>query len=62
VRLGVVAPGVTGSPTSVFFEEIIKKTPLLAAEGFMILMILIQGENSPSAQSVITICLTPWGW
>jgi hypothetical protein len=60
--IGVLAPVAAGSPTSVHsLRKEFKKTPLLAAEGFMILKIQIQAENSKLAQKVILICLTPRG-
>lgn len=43
------------------FSKIIKKTPLLAAEGFLILVIQIQRQFHTLNQQSIRLCLTCWG-
>jgi hypothetical protein len=43
------------------FKNIIIKTPLLAAEGFLILEIQILGQFMASIQWSMPFCLTRWG-
>jgi hypothetical protein len=54
VRLGSVGH----ANRQLTFKTSYSKTPLLAAEGFMIQLILIQGEKAERFQQTSPVCLT----